>query len=105
MRSLRNYRDQCTSETVDEVSECLIIFCFGVVNTTVNLTRIGSINASVGNCLAVCLIVSHLHQGGDVGVVGLSFVCHDDIIGTDGDDLRGKVDTAPTGTVVSVNQG
>ena len=34
---------------------------------------------------------------------GDSEVVHDDIIGTGGDDLRGKVDTAPTGTVVSVN--
>ena len=102
MRSLRNYRDQCTSETVDEVSECLIIFCFGVVNTTMNRARIGRLNTSMCDHLAVCLIVSHLHQGGDVGVVGLSFVCHDDIIGTGGDDLRGKVDTAPTGTVVCV---
>ena len=32
-------------------------------------------------------------------------VCHVDIIGTGFGDLRGKVDTAPTGTLVCVNQG
>jgi len=36
---------------------------------------------------------------------GDSEVVHADIIGTGGDDLRGKVDTAPTGTVVCINQG
>jgi len=34
---------------------------------------------------------------------GSEVVCHDDIIGTGFGDLRGKVDTAPTGTLVSVN--
>ena len=36
---------------------------------------------------------------------GEGLIDHDDIIGTGFGDLRGKVDTAPTGTLVCVNQG
>ena len=36
---------------------------------------------------------------------GSEVVCHVDIIGTGGDDLRGKVDTSPTGTLVCVTKG
>ena len=89
------------SKSVEKVSECLIIFCLGVIHPTMNLTRVCSIDASMGDCLAVCLIIPHLHQGGNVGVVRLGFVCHVDIIGTGGDDLGSLVDSAPTGSAAA----
>ena len=77
--------------------ECFVILFFGLKDSTMDLARVRGIDASMGDHLAVCLIVSHLHQGGDVGIVRLGFVCHATIIGTGSDDSRALVDSLPTG--------
>ena len=64
------------SQTVQEVCHRLSIIVLSLKDATMDRARVRGIDASVGDHLAVCLIVSHLHQGGDVGVVRLGFVCH-----------------------------
>jgi hypothetical protein len=58
------------SDSVEEVCQCLIVFCFGLEGPPVNGPGIGGIQTSGGDVAAVLLIVSHFNQGGNVGVEG-----------------------------------
>ena len=81
------------SQTVEEVSEGILIVCLSLKGATMDHTGIGGRDASRCYHLAVCLIVSHLNEGGDVGV---SDVVHATIIGTGSDALGAMVDSAST---------
>jgi hypothetical protein len=58
------------SDSVEEVCQRLIVFCFGLEGPPVNGPGIGGIQTSGGDVAAVLLIVSHFNQGCDVGVEG-----------------------------------
>ena len=69
------------SQSVDVVSECLIILCLRVKGATVDGARIGNLTTSSGDHLTVSAIVSHFHEVRHVGVVDV----HEHLIG-----LKGK---------------
>ena len=75
------------SHPIQEVCHCLIILCFGLKASPVNLT--GEL-ATLGGCLARFPAL-----GEDLDFVGV--VCHVTIIGTGSGDSRGMVDSLPTG--------
>ena len=58
------------SDSVEEVCQRLIVFCFGLEGPPVNGPGIRGIQTSGSNVAAVLLIVSHFNQGCDVGVEG-----------------------------------
>jgi hypothetical protein len=63
-------RGQDPSDSVEEVCQCLIVFCFGLEGPPVDGSGIRGIQTSGSNVPAVLLIVSHFNQGCDVGVEG-----------------------------------
>jgi len=58
------------SDPVEEVVECLIVFCLGGIGAPVDGAGVGGIQTSGGNVAAVLFVVSHFDQGGNVGVGG-----------------------------------
>ena len=68
------------SQSVDVVSECLIVLCLCVKGPTVDGARIRDITTSSSDHLTVCAIVSHLNQVRHVGVVDV----HEHLIGLKG---------------------
>ena len=58
------------SHAVQKISECFVILCLSGKGATVDRPRILCLR---GGSLAVCQIVPHLQQGGNVGV-GSGFV-------------------------------
>ena len=58
------------SDSVEEVCQCLIVFCFGLEGPPVDGPGVRGIQTSGSDVPAVLLIVSHFNQGCDVGVEG-----------------------------------
>jgi hypothetical protein len=56
------------SHPIQKISDGLIIIGLGLKGPASDGPRVGCILASDRDHTAVCLIVSHLHEGGDVGV-------------------------------------